>query len=64
MKNNSFDVTSKHFNVTKTESGQRLDKFISDKLPEISRNQVQKFIDGQQISIPLIGRILILVTVK
>tara|TARA_Y100001960_G_scaffold322638_1_gene399498 strand:+ start:146 stop:1081 length:936 start_codon:yes stop_codon:yes gene_type:complete len=51
MKNNSFDVTSKHFNVTKTESGQRLDKFISDKLPEISRNQVQKFIDGQQISI-------------
>ena len=38
-------------NVQKTESGQRLDKFITKKLSRLSRNQVQNLIDAQQVKI-------------
>ena len=38
-------------NVQKTESGQRLDKFIANKLSKLSRNQVQNLINAQQVKI-------------
>ena len=37
--------------VQKTESGQRLDKFIANKLSKLSRNQVQNLINAQQVKI-------------
>jgi len=38
-------------NVQKTESGQRLDKFITEKLARLSRNQVQNLINAEQVKI-------------